>query len=175
MLKPKNDCMNSFLKDIKYDEEKGEIQIACDDWILMSSSTLRDLVKGTERCLGTGAIVVWLEAGKHAGREFSGRLVRLGIDFKELPEMLMEFFSEGGWGKIQGAVDFTKKEAIVTIKNSATARETTAKEPVCHFVRGFIGGVCDVMFHDFTECFETKCTAKGDEYCEFHVKKQGEC
>lgn len=94
------------------------------------------------------------------------------MEFEELPSMLEEFFTEGGWGKIQAEVDFTKKEALVTIENSALARQTNTEEPVCHFARGFIAGVCDVMFHGSTECLETKCIAKGDAYCEFGVKRK---
>jgi predicted hydrocarbon binding protein len=163
---------NSLLERAEYDMEKGEIRIAGADWILMGASTFRDLVKGTEKILGPGAIMVWLEAGKQAGREFSGGLMRLGMEFEELPSMLEEFFTQGGWGKIQTEVDFTMKKAFVTIRNSATARQIETKEPVCHFIRGFIAGVCDIMFHGITECLETKCMAKGDAHCEFRVKRK---
>jgi predicted hydrocarbon binding protein len=162
--------LNPLLERAEYDKEQGEIRIAGEDWIMMGASTFRDLVRGTESMLGSAAKVVWLEAGRHAGRKFSGDLVQLGIEFEELPFMLEEFFTQGGWGKIQTEVDFTKKEALITIKNSATARQTETKEPICHFIRGFIAGVCDVIFHGSTECFETKCIAKGDSVCQFQVR-----
>lgn len=166
---------NPLLEQAEYDLASGEIRIAGENWVLMTASTFRDVVKGTERILESGAVTVWLEAGRHAGRELSENLVRLGMEFEELPAVFEEFFTQGGWGKIQAKVDSTKREALVTIRNSATALQTNAKEPVCHFVRGFIAGVCDVMFHGPTECFETKCLAKGDAYCEFRVGMKQSC
>lgn len=165
---------SSLLERAEYYEDKGEIQIAGSDWILMGASTFRSLIKGTERILGSVAMMVWLEAGRQAGREFAGDLVRLRMEFEELPDMLEKFFTQGGWGKIQADVDFSRKEALVTIINSATARQIESKEPVCHFIRGFIAGVCDTMFHGITECAETKCLAKGDPFCEFQVKKKND-
>ena len=163
---------NMLLKSAEYDKEKGEIRIAGDDWIMMSSAMLRDLVIGTEKMLGSGAIPLWLELGKNAGREFSKRFVKLGFELVELTTMLKNFFTEGGWGKMQGNVNFKEKEALVTLENSAIARQINATEPVCHFIRGFVAGVFDVMFNEFTECLETQCIGKGDAYCEFRVKRK---
>jgi predicted hydrocarbon binding protein len=121
--------------------------------------------------LKSGAAVVWLEAGKYAGKEFAKALLSKGIKTEELPHVLDVFFTQGGWGKIQTKVDFTKRQALVTIRNSATARQTKSKEPVCHFIQGFISGVSDVLLDGLTECLETKCLAKGDALCEFRVKR----
>jgi predicted hydrocarbon binding protein len=163
---------NSLLERAECDMEKGEIRIAGTDWILMSGATFRDLISGTERMLGSANEALWYEAGKHAGSAFSGDLLRLGIEYDELPAALEEFFTKGGWGKIQVDVDLVKKQALVTIRNSVTARGIKAKGCVCHSIRGFIAGVCDVMFHGLTVCVETKCIAKGDPYCEFRVKRK---
>ncbi|HIH96460.1 MAG TPA: hypothetical protein HA348_03085 [Thermoplasmata archaeon] len=40
-------------------------------------------------------------------------------------------------------------------------------EPVCHFMAGVIAGIYAVYIGKPCECKETKCVAKGDEYCEF--------
>jgi predicted hydrocarbon binding protein len=71
---------------------------------------------------------------------------------------------------MQTDVDFAKKEAIIRIKNSAVARQITAKEPVCHLIRGYINGVYHSVFGTSAVCAETKCMAKGDPVCEFHAK-----
>ena len=162
----------TLLERAEYHGEKGEIRIGGADWILMGAATFRDLISGTERMLGSPAIVVWWEIGKHAGRECAEVLLRQGTKFEELLLVLQEFFTQGGWGKVQTNVDLMKKEALVTIRNSPTARHTESKEPTCHFIRGFIAGVCRVMFDDSAECVETKCMAKGDALCEFQVKNK---
>lgn len=163
----------SLLEHAEYLTEKGEIRIADSDWILMRSATFRDLVKGTERILRSGAEVIWLEAGRHAGREFTQAFLRKGMEPEEAPKFFEEFFTQGGWGKIQANVNFSKKEAVIRIENSATARQTKAKEPVCHFIRGYIAGICDVIFKSSTNCVETKCIAKGDTCCEFQIETGG--
>ncbi len=163
---------SSLIEQAEYHEETGEIQIADADWVLIRTSTFRDLVKATERMLGSGATVIWLEAGKHAGKEFAEILLREGTEPEEVPLRLEMFFTQGDWGRIQTKVNFTRKEAVVRIDNCATARQTVSKEPVCHFIRGFISGVSDVMFDALAECVETACMAKGDTFCEFRIKRK---
>jgi predicted hydrocarbon binding protein len=170
--KPSCKKFNSLLEQTEYHKEKGEIRIAGTDWILMSASTFRDLVKGTERMLGSGGVVIWLEVGQHAGKEFAKALLMDEKEPEELQRLAEVFFTQCGWGKIQTKMNLAKKEAFVTIRNSATSRQIQSKEPVCHFIRGFIAGICDVIFNDSTECIETKCMAKGDALCEFRVKRR---
>ena len=163
--------VNSLLQAAECNMEQGEIRIAGTDWILMNGATFRKLIQGSEKILGSGAAPVWFEAGKHAGREFSGNLVRLGMPFHEVPQAFEEFFTKGGWGNVLAKVDFAKKEALVTVKNSVIARGIEATAPVCYSIRGFIKGVCDVIFQGETECIETRCMATGDAYCEFRAKR----
>jgi predicted hydrocarbon binding protein len=163
---------NNLLECLEYHEESGEIQIGGTDWILMAGPFFRDLVGGIEGILGSGAAVVWLEAGKKAGRNFSEALLREAKKPEEIPNLMETFFTNAGWGRIRTKIDFDKKEAVVTIRNSATSRKTESKEPVCHIIRGYIAGVCDVIFGELMECFETKCSAKGDSLCEFRIKKK---
>ena len=165
---------SSLIEQAEYNREKGEIRIAGTDWILMGAATFRNLVKGTERLLGSGAVVIWLEAGKYAGKAFAEVLLREKKDPEKVSELLESFFTQGGWGNIQANVDFAKKEALVTVRNSATARQIHSNDSACYFVRGFIAGACDALFNDLTECFETKCSAKGDALCEFQVKRKSQ-
>lgn len=169
--KPWHKQLDSLIEQAEYNKGTGEIRVADTDWILIRSSTIRDMIKGTENMLGSAATIVWWEIGKHAGKEFTRGLVRAGTDLTEVPTWLEMFFTQGGWGVIQSKIDFTKKEAVIRIENCATARKTESKEPVCHFVRGFISGVSDVVLDDLTDCRETKCMAKGDPYCEFRIGK----
>ena len=164
--------LDNLLKCLENHEEKGEIQIRDSDWILMAGSFFRDLLQGVEEIFGSGAAVVWLEAGKTAGSNFSKAILAEGMKPKEIPNLMDKFFTNAGWGNIQTKTYFNKKEAIVTIRNCAIARKSESSEPVCHIIRGFIIGVYDVIFGELMECFETKCSAKGDSICEFRVTKQ---
>lgn len=164
--------LNSFVAQLKYDKDKGEIQVADTDWILMRSSTFREMMKGTEEMWGsaTASICLW-EMGKNTGKGFAKELVEAGTKPVEVTTFLEMFFTQGGWGVIQPKIDLTKKAAVIRIENCATARKCKSNKPICHFISGFISGVADAILNEVTECTETKCMAKGDPFCEFKVER----
>jgi predicted hydrocarbon binding protein len=163
---------NSLLDRASYDGENGEIRIAGTDWILMGGATFRSLIKGINDVLGTGAAGILLQAGKCAGQEFAQSLLKEGTLPEEVPTWLEVFFTQGGWGKITARADFANKTAVVVIDNCATARQTKSKEASCHFIRGYVAGISQVLFNAKTECIETRCMSKGNAYCEFRVQSQ---
>jgi predicted hydrocarbon binding protein len=163
--------LNSVIVPLKYDKDKGEIQIADADWILMRSSTFREMVKGTEETLGSAAAPIWWEMGKNAGKGFAKELLEAGTEPVEVPTLLEMFFTKGGWGVVQPKIDLTKNVAVIRIENCATARKSKSNKPICHFVSGFISGVADAILNEVTDCSETKCKAQGDAFCEFRVER----
>jgi predicted hydrocarbon binding protein len=163
---------NSLLEKAMYDYENGEIRIAGTDWILMAGPTLRSLMEGINKILGTGTTAILLEAGKCAGREFTQSLLKEGTLPEEIPTWLEIFFTQGGWGKIKAQANFTNKTAVVVIDNCATTRGVKSKESVCHFIRGYIAGTGEILFKTNIECVETKCMSKGNAYCEFRVRSK---
>ncbi len=42
---------------------------------------------------------------------------------------------------------------------------------VCHISRGLLAGIASVTVGEFSKLEETKCSAKGDPYCQFEVTK----
>jgi len=163
--------LNSFVAQLKYIEDKGEIQVADTDWILMRSSTFREMMKGIEEMLGSAATSIWLGMGKSAGKRFAEELLEAGTKPVEVPTFLEMFFTQGGWGVIQSGKDLTKKVAVIRIENCATARKYKSNRPMCFFISGFISGVADAILNEVTDCTETKCMAKGDPFCEFEVER----
>jgi predicted hydrocarbon binding protein len=169
MFKSSTKEVNSLLERAQFDNDKGEIIIAGSDWILMGGVTLRALVQGIMSILGTGGIPTLFEAGRHAGKEFANAILQEGAPLEEVPRWLMAFFTWSGWGKIETRVDFVNKRGVVEIYNCATAREVKSKDASCHFIRGYIAGIGEVLFNSPTECSETKCMSKGDTSCYFRV------
>lgn len=163
---------NSLLERATYDSENGEIRIADIDWILMGGSTFRSLIEGINNALGTGAVAILLEAGKCAGKEFAQSLLKEGTLPEEVPTWMEVFFTQGGWGKITARADFANKTAVVVIDNCATARQVRSKDASCHFIRGYIAGISEILFKTNVECAETRCMAKGNAYCEFRVQSK---
>ena len=166
--KARQKCL-SLLERTEYYDDEGEWRIAGSDWLLMSGSTLRSWVKVTEQVLGSDAKAIMYLAGKHAGEQFAKTLLKEGLKGEELEYALKVFLTNGGWGKARAKVNSQKQVALVRIYNSVTTRQTTANEPVCHFVSGYIAGAFGVFFGKETECVETSCKAMGDPFCEFRV------
>lgn len=68
---------------------------------------------------------------------------------------------------------------VVEFQNSYLAEQFVrvlgkANEPVCWQLAGYIAGYCSEVFDLNLLCRETKCVAKGDDHCEFHVKPRSE-
>jgi predicted hydrocarbon binding protein len=169
--KPWHAHLNSLVEQAEYDKDKAEIRITDTDWVLMRTSTLRAMIEGTEKIMGSATEPIWWEIAKHAGTDFARELLKTGTDPEEVPTMLEIFFTQGGWGMIKPKIDLTKKEAVIRIENCATARKSKSNKPICYFVSGFISGVADAILNEVTDCSETKCMAKGDLFCEFKVER----
>jgi predicted hydrocarbon binding protein len=160
----------SILERTEYYDDEGEWRIAGSDWLLMSGSTLRIWAQVTEHILGSGSKGIMYTTGKHAGEEFAEMLLKEGLKDEELKCALEVFLTNGGWGKVRAKLNFQKQIAVVRIRNSVTTRQTKSKEPVCHFISGFIAGALSVVFGKKVECVELRCKAKGDAFCEFRVE-----
>jgi predicted hydrocarbon binding protein len=163
-------CFSSLIEQAEYDKNKAEIRIVGTDWILIRSSTFRDMIEGTKKMLGSAAEEIWWEIAKHAGTEFARELLKAGTDPEEVPTWLETFFTHGGWGVVQSRIDLTKKEAVIRIENCATARRSKSNRPMCYFVSGFISGVAYAITNEDRNCSETKCIARGEPFCEFVVE-----
>jgi len=161
---------NALLDRAMYDNENGEIRIANTDWLLMDGSTFRSLLDGIKQSLGTGAVSILFEAGKGAGRRFAQSLLAEGTLPEEVPTWLEVFFTQGGWGKILARADFSNKTAFVVIDNCATARHVKSNESSCHFIRGYVAGVSEILFNTSVECTEPRCMSKGNATCEFRAQ-----
>jgi predicted hydrocarbon binding protein len=164
----------SILERTEYYDDEGEWRIASLDCVLMSGSTLRNWTKITERILGSSAKGVMYKTGKCAGEQFAEVLLKEGLKDEELKCALEIFLTNGGWGKVQAKLNFQERKAVVRIRNSVTTRQNKAKEPVCHFISGFIAGALTMIFSKKAECLEIRCKAKGDTFCEFRVDGQDE-
>ena len=160
----------SLLEKTEYYDDEGEWRIAGSDWLLIGGDSLRNLARETEQVLGEGARTIMHVAGKRSGEQFSRALLKKGIKNEGLKFALETFLTNSGWGKVSAQVNFQKREATVKIRNSIMARETKEEKPVCHFINGYIAGVFCMMFGSGKiDSEETKCTTKGDSFCEFSV------
>jgi len=121
----------------------------------------------------SGLIVVLYEVGKKIGQHAARRISEMfGLKGKELLEALAQAGQATGWAITEiKEINFERSSATIIVKDCFEA-VAWRKKPytVCHWTRGYLAGYLSVVFNKPVEATETKCLAKGDEYCEFVIE-----
>lgn len=94
------------------------------------------------------------------------------LDKKKLFNWIASIAEIAGYGRIQ-IVDYDEKNmrGIARIYNNAIcAALKPSQKAMGHIFRGMTAGVAEAAYDAQGDCIETKCIAKGDEYCEFVVR-----
>lgn len=102
--------------------------------------------------------------------------VDFGVEGEKGLAFMETFFTASGWGKLErNDLDFDKKRAMVVVTDSPVAAMCKkAKAPVDTFIRGFLAGIFSIYFKKDVDCVEVKCSALGDQKCEFVIKELSE-
>ena len=116
---------------------------------------------------------IGFEAGQNAYKHLSRKY---DTSDRNLLKIASEFAKVLGYGVFD--VDkFSSREAIVKVYGSFECELFgNSGEPEGHLVRGMIAGFVAAIWNvemDDVEARETRCIAKGDPYCEFHIRKKG--
>jgi predicted hydrocarbon binding protein len=166
-----------MLKDVKetatWERHNGGFSVIDVPAVIISIETFVSFQKNAERILGCdGAAVLLYETGKKAGEQWVSRFSKeWGLRDKEFIEAVQNFYAELGWGMFD-IKENSKKELIIRVENSFIVRgygKSTAA--VCHFLRGYNAGLAEVLKEKYLEACETRCMAKGDDCCEFVMKR----
>ena len=105
-------------------------------------------------------------AGFKSGESFTGSL---GIkDMAGLKESMELLFSKSGMGDAK--MMKTDPATMKVEKNSTCYGTKSLGKPACFFKAGFLAGAVSTLKKRKVPCVETKCYAKGDDYCEFQIR-----
>lgn len=94
-----------------------------------------------------------------------------GLSNKQLVKEVLKYNTLAGWGRtlsIEGSIDEGKIK--LTGVSTIALSYGHSDHPVCTFVGGAIAGILQIATKKEWTCRETKCMAKGDEYCEFELE-----
>ena len=132
------------------------------------------LYDAARRLLGGYSAGLLYYVGLEMGRGLEEELVRsLNGDRSDPRCMLTEFarlLEELGFGKAE-LVELRDGEALVRMHENATTEVIRGVgQPVCHIERGMIAGAFEAVTGRRVIVKEVRCRAKGDPYCEFHIK-----
>ncbi len=149
--------------------------------VMMREPVYRGLIKSGWERFGTAYAVLLYAAGYEAGLFSYKEHVKFAPE-PDTGKLAAALFQMLGYGKLEFVkVDDEKREAIVRVYDSfECSLFPDAGEIRGNFVRGMIAGwlAGHWSLPGDEEAFakEVKCIAKGDPYCEYHVrveKKQG--
>jgi predicted hydrocarbon binding protein len=166
-----------LIKDVKetaaWERSRGKFSVIGIPAIIVSIETFVNLQKDAEKILGIdGTAVIFYEAGKNTNKRWIKWFNELwGLKDKKFIEALQNHYAELGFGTFSVEED-NKNELIVRVENSFTARGYGNSEvPVCHFLRGYFAGLAEVLEGNYIDAEEIKCAAKGDDCCEFMMRR----
>lgn len=153
--------------------EKGNIQFFNDRFVMLPSTLLPGLQKRVDDDLPKHIYYASKEA---SNLNFSNTLKSgLTMNRTEYMGLVFNLLNSQGEGVYNiDSIDFEKKQAVVSLDESAIARAFgSAKVPVDHVARGLLSGAFSVLFNDPSiEAIEHKCVSVGDKQCSFVIKQK---
>ncbi|MBD3203877.1 hypothetical protein GF327_06260 [Candidatus Woesearchaeota archaeon] len=102
-----------------------------------------------------------------------------GSKRKELMANIEDIFNLYGLGRLEiKEVDSKNKSAKLNLFNSSIAhvhlnKNKESGKAVCNLTCAVLSGIFSYLFDEDIDCREQRCYAKGDEFCQFVVKKRG--
>ncbi len=159
---------------LEFDDTNASVNMSDIPIIMMSRQAFGALHKGMVTTLGRGAKALLYTSGYNAGKDSVAAVVS-AWDCKspeEIIEATKKQYAHYGWCNIL-EVSRTDDGLNVKVINSFEIPEYRgkAKEPVCHFLEGFLCSYLEIVYSmEGLVCEEVRCQAMGDDICEFVLK-----
>ncbi len=148
--------------------------IANERVVVFRKSVYEALLNGIRKQFGTAGEAMLYYAGFNIGQQVYDEYVQIARseEVEDLAEVSKAINMTLGWGVADIVkVDKEMQVAIVRMyENFECELGRSSGKPYSHFYRGAIAGFFTKFFRKEAEVQETKCIAKGDPYCEFHIK-----
>lgn len=163
---------NKILKELIFNPEKGGLFYNEVRYLLLRPETLAAFQKATEKEIGEKASDILYQSGYEGGTLSSKRYREVfGFSDEEILRFMVEMGPQIGWGRFElEKFESNNKVLIVKVFHSPFAGGYgPSSKPVCHMIRGVLGGMASTVFGKEIESKEVSCLAKGDEYCRFEI------
>ncbi len=160
---------------IELDEKTGEAffdGIACE---VTNRYYHADLQRGFESIIGKSAWTIMYQSAFYSGTILAQEVMKRTKGRQEIIKKLLWNISARGFGAPEIIyIDEEDKTITVSVRNSYnTMGYRDIKFPVCHALRGLIGGMFSVIFDEECECVEKECSIMGAESCVFEIVRTG--
>jgi len=152
--------------------EEGKISLLGQSIVIVPTYTIAELQKFIEEKFGkNGQKAIYL-AAKEAGKKYVGVFKKQhNPPFQALIDWCVNIMQLSGWGKFTVInADYKNLTATFHVVDSPiTNLIGKRKEPVDFFISGFLAGGTTIIFNQDFDVKEIKCTATGNQYCEFEA------
>jgi len=121
----------------------------------------------------SGLAAVLYDAGKKVGEYVATRLSELyNVKGTDLALAANQSGKATGWGIMEVSnLNSQHLTGTIVVRDCFEAAAWRKKhEKACNWTRGYIAGVMSKVFDKSVEAVEVKCSAAGDEYCQFEIR-----
>lgn len=162
---------NQILKELVFSSKKGGLFYKEVRYLLVRPETLAAFQKAAEEEIGEKASSILYQSGFQGGTLSSKRYREVfGFSDEEITQFMVEMGPQIGWGRFELERFDAHKILIVRVYHSPFAEAYgPSSKPVCHMIRGVLGGMGSLALRRDIESKEVSCLAKGDEYCRFVI------
>jgi KaiC/GvpD/RAD55 family RecA-like ATPase/predicted hydrocarbon binding protein len=88
---------------------------------------------------------------------------------KQILEMFANYISANGSG-ITEMTEYTDEGMTFEVRHSLCSLSEKSDKPMGQYLAGALAGAAELVLGKKVQCTETKCVAKGDNYCQFVCK-----
>lgn len=162
---------SQILKEMEHDDSRGALTFKGVRYLIIRPDTIMGMFKALVDTLG------WEKAGEifYGGGFEGGKASTLkfreafNLSPYEAAEYMCRMGRQIGWGRFElETFDSDAMKLQISVKSSPFAEMwMDAGKPVCHFIRGVVGGLGEALFGVVSPAEETDCIAKGDVCCRF--------
>jgi len=143
-----------------------------EDNALAASSLWDRIDRSLQECFGAGATIILSHIGSGIGSDLAEKLAGKGDDPENLCLAFTQILQARGWGKLKfDVINFRKGSGRISYSGLPPRESILSHDPIHHIIRGILAGFLSTIFKKKLTVTETKCTGKGDEYCEFTFTK----
>jgi len=166
---------NSIIDQLVYDPASGALTYRDVRYVLIRPETIVGFQKTIEKHSRKGAQDALFQGGYRGGYLSAKKFKEMqNLSDSETISFMMTMGAEIGWGNFELIeYDFENRKLQIRVENSAFAEAYgDATEGVCHLINGVLSGLATILFAHNCMGSETKCLAKGDKHCVFHISEK---
>ena len=167
--------VNSIINQLVYDSASGALTYRDVRYVVIRPETIIGFQKTIEKHSREGARDALFQGGYQGGYLSAKKFKETqNLSDTETIDFMMTMGAQIGWGHFDLIdYDFKNRKLQIRVLNSAFAEAYgDATEGVCHLINGVLSGLATVLFGRNCMGSESKCLAKGDRHCVFHISEK---